>query len=123
MWHRTKAPSVLPEELSQGATVPSLCSRTAPEVVEGAGEGEEEEHVCTEPPGWWAGLSTPGFIAWVVPALLLGFSLPGHGRGMGYSHPAPGGPEGSSKDALYQSREGEPWVLLAAGMPRENASG
>lgn len=70
-----------------------------------------------------AGLSTPGFIAWVVPALLLGFSLPGHGRGMGCSHPAPGGPEGSSKDALYQSREGEPWVLLAAGMPRENASG
>lgn len=61
MWHRAKAPSVLPEELSQGATVPSLCSRTAPEVVEGAGKGEEEEeHVCTEPPGWRGWAEHPG---------------------------------------------------------------
>lgn len=83
MWHRAKAPLVLPEELSQGATALSLSSRTVPEVVEGAGKCKE--HVCTEPPGWRGWAEHPGVYCLGGPcpagAGQGGFSLPRHGRG------------------------------------------
>lgn len=89
MWHRAKAPSVLPEELSRGATVLSLSSRTVPEVVEGAGKCKGKKHVCTESPGrrGWAGLSSRGLLSLCCrdgpcPAR-AGFLCPGMAEGWG----------------------------------------